>query len=51
VGWFPLDNLPQPLAGAERWSKQVFAALRGEPIDVLYDHVRKPIWRGEPEGS
>ncbi len=51
VGWFPLDNLPQPLAGADRWSKQVFAALRGEPVDVLYDQVRQPIWRGDPESS
>ena len=51
VGWFPLDNLPQPLAGAERWTKQVFAALRGEPVEVLYDHVRQPIWRGDPERS
>lgn len=51
VGWFPLDNLPQPLAGAERWTQQVFAALRGEPVEVLYDHVRQPIWRGDPESS
>jgi ADP-ribose pyrophosphatase YjhB (NUDIX family) len=51
VGWFPLDNLPQPLAGAERWTKQVFAALRGEPVEVLYDRVRQPIWRGDPDAS
>ena len=31
VGWFPLDALPFPLAGAERWGDHVFAALRGEP--------------------
>jgi ADP-ribose pyrophosphatase YjhB (NUDIX family) len=49
VGWFPLDDLPQPLAGVERWSAQVFAALRGEPIEVLYDSVRAPVWRGDPE--
>ena len=50
VGWFPLDDLPVPLAGAERWGHHVFAALRGEPIEVLYDSVRSPVWRGEPEG-
>jgi len=49
VGWFPLDDLPYPLAGAERWGKHVFAALRGEPIEVLYDSVRSPVWRGDPE--
>ena len=47
VGWFPLDDLPYPLAGAERWGKHVFAALRGEPIEVLYDSVRSPVWRGD----
>ena len=30
TGWFAADNLPQPLAGAERWGPHVFAALRGE---------------------
>jgi len=48
VGWFALDALPTPLAGSERWGKHVFAALRGEHVDVLYDNVRKPMWRGEP---
>jgi ADP-ribose pyrophosphatase YjhB (NUDIX family) len=49
VGWFPLDRLPHPLAGAERWGDHVFAALRGEPIEVLYDSVRSPVWRGDHE--
>ena len=49
VGWFPLDGLPFPLAGAERWGNHVFAALRGEPIEVLYDSVRSPVWRGDPD--
>ena len=49
VGWFPLDALPFPLAGAERWGDHVFAALRGEPIEVLYDSVRSPMWRGDPD--
>jgi ADP-ribose pyrophosphatase YjhB (NUDIX family) len=49
VGWFSLDNLPHPLAGAERWAGHVFAALRGDPIEVLYDSVRVPTWRGDPD--
>lgn len=47
VGWFALDSLPQPLAGAERWGQHIFKALRGEHVDVLYDTVRRPMWRGE----
>lgn len=49
VGWFSLDNLPSPLAGAERWGAHVFAALRGEPLGVLYDSIRVPVWRGDPD--
>jgi ADP-ribose pyrophosphatase YjhB (NUDIX family) len=49
VGWFPLDDLPYPLAGADRWGQHVFAALRGEPVEVLYDSVRSPVWRGDAE--
>lgn len=49
VGWFPLDDLPQPLAGAERWAPHVFRALRGEPVEVLFDRPRRPMWRGNPE--
>ena len=51
VGWFSPDALPQPLAGVERWGEHVFAALRGEHRDVLYDRVRQPMWRGEHEIS
>jgi len=47
VGWFSLDDLPQPLAGAERWGRHVFAALQGEHVDVLFDRPRQPMWRGE----
>jgi ADP-ribose pyrophosphatase YjhB (NUDIX family) len=47
VGWFALDQLPQPLAGAERWGQHVFAALRGDHVDVLFDRPRRPMWRGE----
>ncbi len=49
VGWFSPDAMPSPLAGAERWGDHVFAALRGEHVDVLYDQVRQPVWRGNPD--
>lgn len=47
VGWFGPDSLPSPLVGVERWGDHVFAALRGEHRDVLYDRVREPMWRGD----
>jgi ADP-ribose pyrophosphatase YjhB (NUDIX family) len=52
VGWFRPDNLPSPLIGVERWGEHVFAALRGENRDVLYDRVRQPMWRpGDEQGG
>jgi len=53
VGWFALDSLPHPLAGAERWGEHIFKALSGEHVDVLYDTVRRPMWRGDsaPEAA
>jgi ADP-ribose pyrophosphatase YjhB (NUDIX family) len=52
VGWFDPDKLPSPLVGVERWGDHVFAALRGEHRDVLYDRIRQPLWRGpEQHGS
>jgi ADP-ribose pyrophosphatase YjhB (NUDIX family) len=53
VGWFSEDELPSPLAGAARWRPAAFAAIRGEPIDVVFDRPRKPPWRAEhsaPQG-
>ncbi|HUF33899.1 MAG TPA: NUDIX hydrolase N-terminal domain-containing protein [Acidimicrobiales bacterium] len=47
VGWFAEDALPEPLAGAERWGPQAFAAIRGEPVDVLFDAPRSPMWRDD----
>jgi ADP-ribose pyrophosphatase YjhB (NUDIX family) len=47
VGWFAEDELPQPLAGWQRWSSHAFRAIRGEPVDVLFDPPRKPMWREE----
>jgi ADP-ribose pyrophosphatase YjhB (NUDIX family) len=45
VGWFSEDSLPSPLAGAGVWSAHAFAAIRGEPVDVLFDWPRRPVWR------
>jgi ADP-ribose pyrophosphatase YjhB (NUDIX family) len=47
VGWFDEDNLPSPLAGWEKWAPHAFKALRGEPVEVLFDPPRKPVWREE----
>lgn len=46
VGWFAEDELPMPLAGAAQWGHHVFSAIRGEPVDVLFDEPRRPPWRG-----
>jgi len=46
VGWFSPDKLPNPLVGVERWGEHVFAAIRGEVREVLYDRIRRPMWRG-----
>ena len=51
VGWFTREALPQPLVGSDRWGEHVFAAINGERRDVLYDSVRKPMWRGESAPS
>ncbi|MGI9120747.1 MAG: NUDIX hydrolase N-terminal domain-containing protein [Acidimicrobiales bacterium] len=40
VGWFAEEALPSPLAGARRWLPPAFAAIRGEPVDVVFDDVR-----------
>ncbi len=45
VGWFAEDALPSPMAGAERWAERAFAAIRGEPVEVLFDEPRNPAWR------
>ena len=47
VGWFAEDALPTPIAGADRWGPMAFAAIRGEPVDVVFDPPRDPMWRGE----
>jgi ADP-ribose pyrophosphatase YjhB (NUDIX family) len=46
VGWFSEDHLPSPLAGAGLWLPQALAAVRGEPVEVVFDRPRRPPWRG-----
>jgi ADP-ribose pyrophosphatase YjhB (NUDIX family) len=45
VGFYPRDDLPQPLAGADRWVDLAFAAINGEKRDTWFDAPRKPTWR------
>ncbi|HEX4979602.1 MAG TPA: NUDIX hydrolase N-terminal domain-containing protein [Acidimicrobiales bacterium] len=45
VGWFAESELPEPLAGLERWGPNAFAAIRGEPIEVAFDPPRPDVWR------
>lgn len=45
VGWFARGSLPEPLAGPERWVDMAFAAIRGEPIEPLFDRPRTETWR------
>ncbi len=49
VGWFAEDALPEPLAGAARWSVPAFQAIRGEHVDVVFDRPRHPPWRRHDE--
>lgn len=52
VGWFAEEALPSPLAGIDRWGAAAFSAIRGEPVDVLFDRPRpaRPIGGG-PAGA
>jgi ADP-ribose pyrophosphatase YjhB (NUDIX family) len=47
IGWFPQHALPEPLAGVEQWGELAFAAIRGEPVEVLYDAPREATWRSD----
>jgi ADP-ribose pyrophosphatase YjhB (NUDIX family) len=48
VGWFSPDDRPEPLAGIDRWGEHVFKAIRGEPVDVLFDQPRDEPWKSDP---
>ncbi len=45
VGWFSPGNLPEPLAGYQLWGERAFAALRGEPVEPVFDLPRSAPWR------
>jgi ADP-ribose pyrophosphatase YjhB (NUDIX family) len=47
VGWFAEGKLPELTAGAELWAAHAFRAIRGEPLEVLYDQPRVPPWQGQ----
>lgn len=49
VGWFAFDRLPWPVVGLDQWGRQAFEAIRGEPVEVVFDRPRSPIWRGEQD--
>jgi ADP-ribose pyrophosphatase YjhB (NUDIX family) len=49
VGWFGKDQLPSPLIGADHWTHHAFAALGGQPVEVLFDRPRRPPWRGDDD--
>jgi ADP-ribose pyrophosphatase YjhB (NUDIX family) len=51
VGWFSEDHLPTPLAGEARWKPAAFAAIRGEPVEVVFDRPRKPAWREDTDNG
>jgi ADP-ribose pyrophosphatase YjhB (NUDIX family) len=51
VGWFAQDALPELIAGADLWADLAFAAIRGEPVQVVYDEPRDEPWRGSDGGA
>ena len=44
VGWFAEDELPEWTIGAQQWGPHAFAAIRGEPLPVLFDPPRAKPW-------
>ncbi len=45
VGFFGPHNLPDGVHGSDWWLSHSFSAIRGEPIEFLFDHPRTPPWR------
>ncbi|WP_419918127.1 NUDIX hydrolase N-terminal domain-containing protein [Candidatus Poriferisocius sp.] len=45
VGFFGPDNLPDGMPGNDWWLSHAFSAIRGDPIEFLFDHPRTPPWR------
>ena len=48
VGFFAEGELPERTARPELWAPHAFRAIRGEPVEVLFDLPRDPPWRGCP---
>ncbi len=44
VGWFGPDELPEPIAGAERWRDEAFAAIEGRELTTTFDLPRLAPW-------
>ncbi|HKY14764.1 MAG TPA: NUDIX hydrolase N-terminal domain-containing protein [Microthrixaceae bacterium] len=42
--WFDPDDLPEPLARVHHWGEHALAAIRGDEVEVLYDHPRDSVW-------
>ncbi len=51
VGWFSESDMPSPLAGSGIWKEHAFRALRNEPVDVLFDRPRQPVWKAQSENA
>jgi ADP-ribose pyrophosphatase YjhB (NUDIX family) len=49
AGWYTEDDLPEPLAGYDRWGAEAFRAIRGEPVRTSFDPPRQPVWRSQDE--
>jgi ADP-ribose pyrophosphatase YjhB (NUDIX family) len=45
VGFYPLDRLPQPLAGSPNLWEHAAAALRGDTLPAYFDPPREEPWR------
>jgi ADP-ribose pyrophosphatase YjhB (NUDIX family) len=48
VGFFAEDELPPMTVGLGQWGKHAFAAIRGEPVGVLFDEAREHPWHPHP---
>jgi ADP-ribose pyrophosphatase YjhB (NUDIX family) len=44
VGWFGRDELPETVAGSDRWREMAFAAIDGEVRAPYFDPPRDPPW-------
>ena len=45
AGWFTEDELPTPLASADRWVRHAFASIAGYEDRIIFDEPRHPVWR------